>query len=211
MVSVTTGPIKPSLEIPQAIRAAAAELAVSAPKVGKPLVSMIALAGHDVAAFQKAIEDWYNSGMDRVSGWYKYHTQKTLFVIGLVIALTLNANTIRMIRQISNDPTMRQAMVAAAQSAKPPADASQAGIDKQMEVARTSFSNMTDLGIPLGWPRWYSGSKEWSEAVLGWLITAIAVSLGAPFWFDILNKIMVIRSTVKPAEKSHEEASKDKS
>jgi hypothetical protein len=46
--------------------------------------------------------------------------------------------------------------------------------------------------------------------ILGWLITAIAATLGAPFWFDVLNKIMVIRSTVKPHEKSPEEASEDR-
>ena len=30
--------------------------------------------------------------------------------------------------------------------------------------------------------------------------------LGAPFWFDVLNRLMVIRSTVKPKEKSPDEA-----
>jgi hypothetical protein len=34
--------------------------------------------------------------------------------------------------------------------------------------------------------------------------------MGAPFWFDLLNKVMVIRSTVKPHEKSPEEASEDR-
>ena len=42
----------------------------------------------------------------------------------------------------------------------------------------------------------------------GWLITAIAISLGAPFWFDMLNKIMVVRGTVKPQEKSKPEVAK---
>ena len=37
--------------------------------------------------------------------------------------------------------------------------------------------------------------------------TAVAMFLGAPFWFDILDKIMVVRSTVKPREKSHDEGS----
>ena len=46
--------------------------------------------------------------------------------------------------------------------------------------------------------------------VLGWLFTAFAATLGAPFWFDVLNQIMVIRSTVKPHEKSGEEASLDR-
>jgi hypothetical protein len=46
--------------------------------------------------------------------------------------------------------------------------------------------------------------------ILGWLITGFAISFGAPFWFDLLNRMMVIRSTVKPHEKSPEEASQDK-
>jgi hypothetical protein len=45
--------------------------------------------------------------------------------------------------------------------------------------------------------------------LIGWLITAGALSLGASFWFDTLNKIMVIRNTVKPEEKSQTEGSKD--
>jgi hypothetical protein len=31
----------------------------------------------------------------------------------------------------------------------------------------------------------------------GFLITAIAISLGAPFWFDLLNKIMQLRASLK--------------
>jgi hypothetical protein len=46
--------------------------------------------------------------------------------------------------------------------------------------------------------------------LFGWLATAMAVSLGAPFWFDVLNKVMVIRSTVKPHEKSGDEGSEDR-
>jgi hypothetical protein len=54
--------------------------------------------------------------------------------------------------------------------------------------------------IPLGWP-WHPADRwGWIFAILGWLTTAIAISLGAPFWFDLLNKFMVFRSTVKPQE-----------
>ncbi|MEP2026320.1 MAG: hypothetical protein ABJH98_10135 [Reichenbachiella sp.] len=33
-------------------------------------------------------------------------------------------------------------------------------------------------------------------SVLGYLITALAISLGAPFWFDLLNKLMKLRGAV---------------
>jgi hypothetical protein len=49
---------------------------------------------------------------------------------------------------------------------------------------------------------------EWILKVLGLLLTGLAVSLGAPFWFDVLNKIVVVRSTVSPGEKARKERRK---
>jgi len=34
------------------------------------------------------------------------------------------------------------------------------------------------------------------KSMLGWIITALALSLGAPFWFDLLNKLMKLRGSV---------------
>ncbi|HMH20122.1 MAG TPA: hypothetical protein VK563_00030 [Puia sp.] len=35
-------------------------------------------------------------------------------------------------------------------------------------------------------------------SLFGWVFTALAISLGAPFWFDLLNKLMKLRSSVAP-------------
>lgn len=51
---------------------------------------------------------------------------------------------------------------------------------------------------------WYWNQMS-VEQVIGWVITALAVSLGAPFWFDLLNKVMKIRGT---GSKPEEEAAK---
>lgn len=75
--------------------------------------------------------------------------------------------------------------------------------------ARVAFARLDSIGVPLGWPD-PKFKGEWLLRIIGWLVTALAISLGAPFWFDTLNRIMVIRSTVKPHEKSPEEASEDR-
>jgi len=52
------------------------------------------------------------------------------------------------------------------------------------------------LGIGIGSYSLKCG--EWGKlllSILGWLITALALSLGAPFWFDLLNKLMKLRSS----------------
>ena len=33
--------------------------------------------------------------------------------------------------------------------------------------------------------------------LLGWIVTALAIRAGAPFWFDLLNKVMKMRSSKK--------------
>jgi threonine/homoserine/homoserine lactone efflux protein len=40
----------------------------------------------------------------------------------------------------------------------------------------------------------------WPRVLFGWLITAIALSMGAPFWFDLLGKIMNVRNAAKPLD-----------
>ena len=87
-------------------------------------------------------------------------------------------------------------------------------------------TRLQGFGYPVGWKRaqieWgspigltvpvgvdFKGEAGWAS-VPGWILTALALMLGAPFWFDVLNKLIVIRSTVKPHEKSPEESSEDR-
>ncbi|MDQ5845569.1 MAG: hypothetical protein M3539_09790 [Acidobacteriota bacterium] len=87
-----------------------------------------------------------------------------------------------------------------------------------------NLAQIQALGLPIGWEtpgdpkRTWPGlnfvqAGGWLDQIywhaLGWILTALALSLGAPFWFDLLNKFIVIRSAVKPHEKSPEEGSKD--
>ena len=96
---------------------------------------------------------------------------------------------------------------------------------KKMQTSVSAFeSTMGSSLLPVGWKQPWSfyrndlrAANLWptvlrvlnSTRIPGCLITAFAISLGAPFWFDTLNKFMVVRSTIKPEEKSQTEASKD--
>lgn len=169
----------------------------------------------DLNRVQANLEAWYNSGMDRVSGWYKRRTQWVLLAIGLVLAGVLNVNTINIADSLMRDSTSRALLVARAET-----------VSRDSAIIRASFDSLDRklkaLKLPIGWadtsvvrPTFKGRNADWRwwqnllQPLLGLLITGFAVSLGAPFWFDVLNKFMVIRSTVKPHEKSPEEASED--
>ncbi|SRR6266498_2217846 len=206
-------------------------------KVKGALMALVNEAGNDIKKARKNIEDWYDSGMDRVSGWYKRHVQKITITVAFIIAIAVNVDTITVATRLSYDVTMRQSLVAAAQEyAKAPSteqtpspQTSSLQTDAALVTTTTcnspecrvsrNLDEIKKLGFPIGWrkdilpERNSDGSTNvagWLTKILGWIITAFAVSLGAPFWFDMLNKIMVIRSTVKPHEKSPEEPAVDK-
>jgi len=187
---------------------------------------------------RKNIEDWYDGSMDRVSGWYKRRVHRVMLVIGFVAAVAINADTINIGKALIRDPALRSSVVAAAEEAvkTPPAapapaptpltEAEQAEARrKRNEAAKERVmeakAQLDELGLPLGWVSATPGNEGDLRRTpdtlmgvplkaLGLLLTAFAISQGAPFWFDLLNKFMVIRSTVKPKEKSQEQPSKDK-
>jgi hypothetical protein len=189
----------------------------------KALKGAMLTAEGDLNKAVKNIQDWYDSAMDRVSGWFKRRTHIILLCLGAVAAVAYNIDSLSIVMRLSNDKTVRQAVVASAGTAvaqpRPSAAGTGAGADQTPKEAEDhllkSITTMQEQTKGLiGWgerPVFYSELIGPSIRMhgLGWLLTAIAVSFGAPFWFDVLNKFMVVRSTVKPKEKSGNEKSKD--
>jgi len=202
------------------------------------LLALVDAAGDDVVKARENIEDWYNSTMDRVAGWYKRRAHAMILVLGVGVAIAVNADSIYIVRSLANDATLRSSLVAAAQEyAKEPPATTTTEEEGEEEVVATPKDKFSDnlrliegLGLPIGWTREPSDTARYSPGLpwrhsspglwlttwarlfywhwLGWLLTATAISQGAPFWFDLLNRFIVIRSTVKPHEKSQEEGSK---
>ena len=49
---------------------------------------------HDATEFRAGVERWFDRGMERVTGWYKRRTQTILFVLGVGVAIALNASAL---------------------------------------------------------------------------------------------------------------------
>ena len=90
------------------------EQLLPAPLVGA-LKTLIADAGQDLQQVKTGVEQWFNGAMDRVAGWYKRRSQTVGLIVGLAVAVVVNADTLEMIRTLSNDSAVRASLVAAAQ------------------------------------------------------------------------------------------------
>jgi hypothetical protein len=159
----------------------------------KTLTNLLDEAQHDVERLKTQIEIWFNNGMDRASGWYKRKTQWIQFFIGLTLVILLNIDSVHIGRALFavNSP-LRASLVESAKSfvAQP------GGPNKSMKDAVDAISSAS---LPIGWSE-VPKPDQWPTVIVGWLITAFAVSLGAPFWFDLLNKFVNIRASGKAPE-----------
>ena len=184
--------------------------------VQRALLTAIDTAQGDFNIAVSNLEHWFDSAMDRVSGWYKRSTQWILFGIGIFAAVTLNINTLTIANRLYSDKAARETLVARASAMRDQPPVNQTYGQVRDELAGLMLPIGWSTGIPLrggglsGAASIDMKTVDWWATIGGWLITAFAATLGAPFWFDVLNKIMVIRSTVKPHEKSPEESSEDR-
>src|SRR5260221_4593164 len=70
-----------------------------------------------VADLQKArqsLEQWFDQGMERVSGWYKRETRVFMIAIGVVLAVVFNVGSIDLGQRLSADPMLRHAAASSA-------------------------------------------------------------------------------------------------
>jgi hypothetical protein len=201
---------------------------------------------HQAEAFRENLEGWFNNSMERVGGWYKRWTQRILLWLAAFLVIASNADTVMLVKRISNDNVLRASLVAVAadmvkaqpgpQNAAPSPEGTEAApalegtaagpiTDGTATPTRTPgagdrrsnpdlqmvLDTAANLELPIGWslnpkdPGYYR-SPEPTPEYAGWafyklfglLISVLAVSLGAPFWFDLLSKVVNLRSAGTP-------------
>jgi hypothetical protein len=166
--------------------------------VRKALLSLLQNAHGDLQNAQRNIENWFDDTMDRASGWYKRKTQLVTAVLAVAITILANADTIRIVRTLQQGSTERSAVFEKAKIRLAQQGASASPLSSDEKSA---------LGGLLGWTHedlsGLSKIDPWKmlAMIFGWLLTIVAVSLGAPFWFDVLNKLMNIRNAGGKPEK----------
>lgn len=182
------------------------------------LLSVLYESGNDIKKFRMKLEKWYDDTMERASEWYKRYTQMILFIIGFTIAAIFNVDTIAIATKLSRDPKLREQLVqnagallekkqqmgaqlqalrdngqtntSAFSDAKTGYDSVTSLINNAQKIINEDIAGTNSL-MGLGW----KGKKPGFAAFMGWIITALAISLGSPFWFDLLSKMMNLRGS----------------
>jgi hypothetical protein len=186
--------------------------AVTDPQLKQLLMGFATRADQKVENFRQYIADWFDNAMNRLSGAYKRQSQLMTFVIGLVAAVAFNINSFYVLDQLWHKPSL-----AAGLSSQASADLIKSMAAHVAEVAAAASGpapaasaplpikewNSALGALPVGWDKGPQMPEKtdpkvawlWLVLVGGWFVTATASVFGAPFWFDVLQKLAQVRGT----------------
>lgn len=169
--------------------------------------------GQELNQFQQEIEIWFDNAMDRASGVYKRNARGVAILIGAIIAVSANVDTIYILDYLSKDSLQRAAINEVAKQLVN--NQSELEPNDMGKIQKTVSGAVDNLGLPIGHnvkskdgkePTWWLGIRK----IVGWLLSGIAISMGSSFWFDLLSKIVNIRNVGKKPISSTEKRSLSK-
>jgi hypothetical protein len=178
------------------------------------LTALARQADGSVAAFASGVESWYDAQMARVSGYYKRWIKRWILVIAAALVLVMHIDALSMAGTLWRDPEVRQAVVALAS----PSSCDAQKNDQQAYIAclNTEAAGLRSAGLSVGPPAGCAFTdpgacllpqrpapytpRDVVAVVAGLLLSVLAASLGAPFWFQVLTRLASLRNTGdKPA------------
>lgn len=177
----------------------------------------------EVKSFLGEIENWYSEYMQRVNHAYRRKLKFPLFIIGAAIALIFNIDAIRITSELWNDSHLRGNIAAMAVQYSDTTKTSNP--DSLNEHFFEDIK--AELQLPIGWDHFETDfchykiktlktinviTKEKTSSrvssgitwiifiilkLIGFLLTGLIASFGAPFWYDALQKIVGLKKTIK--------------
>ena len=167
----------------------------------------------ELIRFQQELEKWFNQSMERASGVYRRNSKGIGITIGVIVALITNADTVLIVNTLSKEPALRESVKKYAEGVVERQNSINPGnyepIQKEVNEA------LNKLDIPLGWNPKNVQEQEnqdkdsipYLKRIIGWLISGVALSMGASFWFDLLGKIIIVRNAGKIPEPPRNDSS----
>lgn len=157
---------------------------------------------------QTEVEDLYERYMNSVSLWYKQRMQLCLFISGMCLALFFNIDTIGIVEDLRDNNELRRQSVVMANYVNENFENIEKNKTKVVEylnsvdsIQESSMDSVYAMVFPpefrsklpklsnygIGYFKIFH-TKNWMKSLFGALITGIALSLGASFWYEILKK-----------------------
>jgi hypothetical protein len=173
------------------IRAVSLRLEAADPGLAASVREALAVVGAAPTDLVAKVHNWFDQTMDRVSQRFTASTRAITFAGALLVAFALQVDTISLVNRLAADDALREAFVTGATAMDAAAGS---GADTQA-IERQYLAFMSEHGlisVPASVDDWWT---RWRDTnVPGVLLTSLLLSLGAPFWYSALKRMLQLRS-----------------
>ena len=147
-------------------------------------------ATHAITEARQRVESWFNNSMERLGGAYRRRMQIIAIIVGIAVAATLNVDTGAIMTTLWKDPAVRQAV--AAQASQLQQSDTQSSQPPSAEEIAKNVDKLNALSFPIGWSSKTtpSDANGWVVKIIGILLSGIMAAQGAPYWFDLMKKLL---------------------
>lgn len=179
------------------VRAYALQLELASPELASNVRHGIALMQEANSRLLAKINSWFDQTIDRVSARFTASTRVVTLICSMVVVGALQLDTLDILNRLSVDDQLRQALVvkameldvAATSHEQRPADPKVVQNELQT-LNRFGLIDSVGFGGRDWWGQWQNVNP------MGIFLSVVLVSLGAPFWYGALQKILKFRSVL---------------
>lgn len=141
------------------------------------------------SAFVARIHAWFDETMDRVSQKFNLHARIVTVAGAILVAATLQLDSLDLLKRLSMDDQLRSALTTQAAAVEKTSGGVQEAVQLR-DVARTGYAL---------WPSPWLTAWNWPK-IPGVLLSAMLLSLGAPFWYNALKDLVRLRPILASKE-----------
>ncbi|NEQ35414.1 MAG: hypothetical protein F6K40_03460 [Okeania sp. SIO3I5] len=160
----------------------------------------------------KQLQSWYNRSIKSALELYAQESKNISIILSVIIVLMFNIDTVNIINNLSKSEltsTISNKITEVIVSNSESSSCSELDNDTEFESClqdqlATTFMALDRIdNLPIGWNFSEPLKEQFTpldfphiiKAVTGWILSIIAISQGAPFWFGILNNLINFKSS----------------
>jgi len=196
----------PAIESRVKLKDIAAAAKIFAPEQQKAVLDSLGSFGATVERATTQAYDrfqrWFGSGQDRAEQWFQIHVRMVTIVAAITASIFLQLDTVEIYDKLRHEPKLVEALVKAAPGTLEQGAAVQGQLDANArEKAFADLKEKIDSTgfelLPRGWfARWPAEKLWWFNHLFGLALSAGLLTLGAPFWFNLLKNLTNLRPAV---------------
>ncbi len=183
------------------IRLAAQDLEKLRPELAASERRTMAILKVASGPFTAKLFGWFDQTIDRVTERFTAHAHVLSVVMAALITFIFQLDAIWIIQRLSSDDATRTAIVAQAQllanQYRVTEEKSAGHPPSQQQIAIATYDNLGLIQTPaqMPWREWIRGWGSWHR-MAGGLLSVLLLSLGAPFWYNVLQNFVRFKSVL---------------